>query len=376
MNPATITTTTFQLTGPGTTLVPASVSYNETTFAATLTPSTSLADGITYTATIIGGANGVKDVLNDAMASTVSWSFATALASFIDNTVADFSAGTTDATTYIGQTADGEVLLAPTVGAEFVGTALPAGWTSSVWSTGGMASVVNGTLTVDGALAGTVPLFGPAHSLEFAATFSGEAFQHVGFGVDFNNPPWTMFSVGNDGQLYARTNSGSTSTDTPLGSTWLGVPHRYRIDWNAANVVYTIDGTVVAMHAITLTTSMRPLISNFTVGGGTVVVDWMRLTPYAASSTFLSRVFDAGSPVSWLTVTWTSTLPSGTSLVLSVRQGNTPSPDNTWTSFATVPGSGATIGGTARYLQYKAQLVTTTAGQTPVLEDITINYSH
>src|SRR5262249_55485778 len=131
---------------------------------------------------------------------------------------------------------------------------------------------------------------------------------------------------------------------------------------------------VVATHAVAITTSMRPLASDVTVGGGTVVVDWLRMTPYATSGTFLSRVFDAGATVTWGTATWTSQAPSGTSLVINVRQGNTATPDSTWTAFTPLAGSGATIGGSSRYLQYRAQLATTVPSQTPVLQDVTIRY--
>ena len=43
------------------------------------------------------------------------------IAIFTDTTFADFSSGTLDPNTYVSQTGDGEVTLAPTVGAEFVG---------------------------------------------------------------------------------------------------------------------------------------------------------------------------------------------------------------------------------------------------------------
>jgi hypothetical protein len=33
-----------------------------------------------------------------------------------------------------------------------------------------------------------------------------------------------------------------------------------------------------------------------------------------------------------------------------------------------------TLGGSSRYLQYRAQLATTVPGQTPILRDITIGY--
>ena len=45
--------------------------------------------------------------------------------SFVDDTVAEFSGGSTGAGTYIAETGDGEVILTPTVGAEFSGSALP-----------------------------------------------------------------------------------------------------------------------------------------------------------------------------------------------------------------------------------------------------------
>jgi hypothetical protein len=55
MNPASITTSTFTLTGPGGTAVAGAVSYSGTT--ATFTPSAVLAYGTTYTATITTGAS-------------------------------------------------------------------------------------------------------------------------------------------------------------------------------------------------------------------------------------------------------------------------------------------------------------------------------
>ncbi len=75
MNPATITTTTFTLTGPGATSVGGTVSYSGST--ATFTPSTFLATGILYTATITTGA---QDPSGVALAANYLWTFTTALA--------------------------------------------------------------------------------------------------------------------------------------------------------------------------------------------------------------------------------------------------------------------------------------------------------
>src|SRR5262249_33880109 len=150
----------------------------------------------------------------------------------------------------------------------------------------------------------------------------------------------------------------SSFTDTPTPGSWLGAPHTFRIDWVASGVTYWIDRIQVASHPIGITASMRPLASDANVGGGAVTVDWMRLTPYAGSGTFLSRVLDAGASVTWVDAKWTAGLPAGTSLAMSVRTGNTPTPDGTWTNFVALAGSGSAINGSSRYLQYRASLAT------------------
>ncbi len=72
MNPATINTTTFILTGPGVTPVTGVVSYAAST--ATFTPSSALVLNTLYTATITTGAT---DVFGNALAANFVWSFTT-----------------------------------------------------------------------------------------------------------------------------------------------------------------------------------------------------------------------------------------------------------------------------------------------------------
>ena len=78
VNPATVTTATLELRN-GTTLVPASVSYDAPTRTATLTPAAALTNGTTYTTTVRGGTTDprVKDVAGNALAATVPSSFTT-----------------------------------------------------------------------------------------------------------------------------------------------------------------------------------------------------------------------------------------------------------------------------------------------------------
>jgi chitodextrinase len=76
MAPASITPTTFLLQAGNNPPVAAAVSYANNT--ATLTPSSALAANTTYTATVKGGASGVKDLAGNPLAADVTWSFTTA----------------------------------------------------------------------------------------------------------------------------------------------------------------------------------------------------------------------------------------------------------------------------------------------------------
>ncbi len=75
MNPATITTSTFLLTGPGTTAVTGTVAYTATGSIATFTPAAALAYNTVYTATI---TNAVANTVGVQTAASYTWSFTTA----------------------------------------------------------------------------------------------------------------------------------------------------------------------------------------------------------------------------------------------------------------------------------------------------------
>ncbi|MFN3408680.1 MAG: DUF4082 domain-containing protein [Limisphaerales bacterium] len=76
---ATVTTNTFVLLTPASNMVPASVTWNAGTQTATLTPSNALALGVTYTARLLGGTNGLADLATNRLASNYVWSFTTQL---------------------------------------------------------------------------------------------------------------------------------------------------------------------------------------------------------------------------------------------------------------------------------------------------------
>jgi hypothetical protein len=308
-------------------------------------------------------------------------SFTTALASVTDATTADFTAGTVGTGAYVSQSDDGEVMAKPAAGSEFGGTTLPSGWSSTTLQTGGSSKVANGSLSVDGAYARTSSTFGPGRSLEFSGTFTTDANQSVGLGSDLSAAPWAEFSTRTGGSLWASTRSATgTQTNTQIDpsvfgeDSVLGSAHRFRIDWGASTITYSVDGVVVATHPVAISTLMRPVVRDNTRGGNAVVVDWLRLTPYAASGTFTSRVIDGGATRNWVDASWTADVPAGTSITVSVRTGNTATPGSGWTAFTALPSSGSPIGTSSRYLQYRVALSTSDTSQSPVLRDITVRY--
>ena len=120
-------------------------------------------------------------------------------------------------------------------------------------------------------------------------------------------------------------------------------------------------------------------VSHFNAGtlGGCIVDGGvgdgaLKLNLPTTSCVFESRIHDAAELVDWTTLASTATLPAGTSVGFEARSGNTASPDISWTNWQAVNGTFTNPG--SQYIQYKATLSTTDTGQTPVLEDVTLNF--
>ena len=82
MDAATINASSFELRDAANTLVAAAVSYNADT-RRRLTPSSPLANGTTYSATVHGGSSGVEDMAGNALSADFTWSFTTIAAACV-----------------------------------------------------------------------------------------------------------------------------------------------------------------------------------------------------------------------------------------------------------------------------------------------------
>jgi hypothetical protein len=119
---------------------------------------------------------------------------------------------------------------------------------------------------------------------------------------------------------------------------------------------------------------MKPAITDQTVGGGGVSVDWMRMSAYAASGVYTSPVYDATAAVVWQSASWVADVPTGTSVLVEVRTGTTPTPDATnWTTFQSIS-SGGSMTGTSQYAQYRVTLSTTVPNAAPAVKEVVVNF--
>ncbi|MBU1674280.1 fibronectin type III domain-containing protein [bacterium] len=290
---------------------------------------------------------------------------------FVDDMTADFEAGSPDGDVAIAEYDDGELILMPAAGSDFGGDALPGGW-YTYFNAGGSATVGGGVLTLNGGRVGPGSLYPPERSVEFRAIFRNVSNQHAGFGETYTELHWAMFSTRSGGALYARTRQDDTYTDESIGSGYFDAYHLYRADWYVDHVEYFVDDVPVASHPIAVTSDLRPLVNDSTADGTDLVVDWLRMTPYAAAGSFESRIYNAGAVADWDAAFWSGQEPAGTSLLLYYRAGDTGVPDGSWTPYTSLPVSGTVIGESSQFIQYRVDLATADTSVTPSLEEMHI----
>jgi hypothetical protein len=88
---------------------------------------------------------------------------------------------------------------------------------------------------------------------------------------------------------------------------------------------------------------------------------------------YVSSVFDAGAFTNWGSISWVDSLLSGSTITMEVRSGDTPIPDFTWSTWATLS-NGEAIPEilNAQYLQYQAVFTYTNPANLPFLFEVSI----
>ncbi len=289
-----------------------------------------------------------------------------ATASLADDSVADFSQGTSGSATTV--VAPGTVQLAQPMATQPFdgGPALPADLTETQWTPpAGSATVASSALLVQGELVKQNQVYDPGQVIEFTATFAQDAFEHVGFGTTFDpDAPYAIISTNTGGStLYARTRAAHGTETTTALSVTAGAPHSFRIEWSATDVKYYVDGNLEVTHPVAIASQMSPLVSDAVAADGPgVSVDSLGLL-----GTFQSRALDAGDPHA----AWTSLHATGAGgdLSFETRSGND---GTTWSAWQAVDLTGAIQSPSARYIQYRALL---TGGGPATVERVQIDYT-
>jgi hypothetical protein len=249
VDPTTITSSDFFLKDPGGNLVAATLSYNASTFTATLTPNAPLSPFTTYTASVLGGPSGIKDASGSPLSGNAVWSFLVDGPAPVVNTVSPAS-GTTGVGTTVVVTVAFSHAMDPTTlttaslvvkdaGGNVVPLTVsynPANFTATLTPYGFFAPATTYTVTVQGGAGGSAvqdvngrPL---ASTLTFSFTTTAQASYYPSIWRS-PPPPATISTDSNSVELgvkfYASANGfisgirfykGTGNNGTHVGNLW------------------------------------------------------------------------------------------------------------------------------------------------------------
>ncbi len=107
---------------------------------------------------------------------------------------------------------------------------------------------------------------------------------------------------------------------------------------------------------------------------------------YERSGTLRSSAFNADGMISWMNLTWNGITPTDTEVIFQLRSANQNvqlaqksfvGPDGSLTTYYITPGSAIYQGhGYEKWMQFKVYLFTQNTSQTPILQDVTINFNY
>jgi hypothetical protein len=185
MNPATISSTTFTLTGPGATAVSGLVAYAAVGNTLTFTPTTNLAASTTFTATITTGA---KNLAGTPLAADYVWTFTTGAAATVVSP---------ELVSTVPANASASIALNQTVNATFTKAMNPLTITTATFTLAGPGGVaVAGTVSYDAVnlIATFTPTANLAASTTYIATITSGATDLAGnsLGNSGATNPWSF----------------------------------------------------------------------------------------------------------------------------------------------------------------------------------------
>jgi len=316
--------------------------------------------------------------------------------SFTHDTAADFGAAcATLAGAQVSDANGGEVRLAATVEDYFLGSAPDTTrWLTGTVYSGPAAPIVvaNGVLTLDSAYLrsqlnfnGVRPRFFEARAL-LRAGAADVAATDLGFyredpplaGIYPATSAMRIFVSQDNTTVYTRARDGDSNApayDTYLNGFDTALTQVYRIEWEAAQTRFYVDGVLRA----TVDQSIDTLDTwaflyhqePSTSGRSPMQVDWVRAGQYPANGVYASCALDSAQFSDWTTWAAQIDLPAGASVTVNTRS----SLDGVnWSGWEPVSG-GVIASPDGRYLQYQLQLATTNVLLSPEVREVVIGYA-
>ncbi|GAC1670115.1 MAG: hypothetical protein PVS2B2_00390 [Candidatus Acidiferrum sp.] len=335
MAPATINTTTFTLTGPGTTAVAGTVTYTGT--AATFTPSAPLAANSTFVATITTGA---KDPVGNALAANFVWSFTTGAPTVISTIPASGAVA---------------VPVNTLVSATFSEAMNPATINSATFTlTGPGATPVAGAVTYSGATATFAPSAVLANSTLFTATITTGAKDPAGAALAANFV-WTFTTAPPPAVISTVPVNGATAVlvNTLVSATFSGAMNPATI--NAATFKVTGPGATPVVGTVsysgnTATFTPSTVLANSTLFTATITKGAKDPTgaPLAANYVWTFTSAPPPSIVSTVPVNGATAVPVNTLVSATFNVAMDPATINAATFSVTGPGA-TPVAGTVTY---------------------------
>lgn len=143
--------------------------------------------------------------------------------------------------------------------------------------------------------------------------------------------------------------------------------------------VYSLKGRQLRLE---VQAGERQVVAAPAVPGGFAIVASSSpaiLRPAASSvpgrGTYVSAVRDAGRMARFGAIRLEGTVPKGAAALLSVRSGNSDSPDGTWSAWTGTGGAGSVTVPPARYFQWRVELAASPRGEAPVIERVETSWS-
>jgi hypothetical protein len=355
----------------------------------TLTAAGGLAEQHAYTLTV--GA-GVQDLSGNGTTGDYTLHFNTGLRvhTWTDTTSADFERGTHDNTAVIPN-GDGSVALG--TGASTDTFTEPDGPAANwqVWPSHYSPGVtpawdVSNGVYVHEANANVVsyqvsvlaPEVSPTgdFTLSAQARTTGGSTPVVGLvvGAKDSDTYWFVQWFGGTAKLYKWSGSDYTllatgSSDGPVGSQW----YNLQVSVQGTTIAFSVDGNpVLSATDASYTAGQVGLLA---YQDDTVQFDNVAVTgAYNTTGTHTSAVTDLGQTATALQLVAQGTIPANTGIALETRTGPTPTPDDTWSSWASVGSDNVVTSPPGRYFQYRALLTTSSTSVTPVMDSVTLTY--